>query len=82
MQILIDTIDGGPHQQGDLVLHVQDDNWEMEVRWAGFKHRIYFSRRELGRTQWKPHTIDVVGVPAIARAIAWNAWRKVTGDDA
>jgi hypothetical protein len=80
MQILIDTIDGGPHQQGDLILHVQGDNWEMEVRWTGIKHRIYFYRLDIARTDWRPHTIDVVGVPKIARAIASKAWREVTGD--
>ena len=82
MEILIDTLDCGPHQQGDLVLHVRDDQWEMEVRWAGLKHRIYFYQRDLDRTPWRPHTIDIVGVPEIARAIAWNAWRKVTEGDA
>lgn len=80
MQILIDKIDDGPHQHGDLVLYVRNDQWEMEVRWTGLKHRIFFYRRGPRRIDWRPHTIDVVGVPAIAEAIAWNAWRKVTED--
>jgi len=80
MQILIDAIDKAPHVPGDLVLHVRDEKWEMEVRWAGHKHRIYFYRLDLGRIAWKPHTIDVVEVSEVAKAVAWTAWRKITVD--
>jgi hypothetical protein len=80
MEVLRNTLDATPHHPGDLVLHIRGEAVELELRYVQPRYRIYIYRLDLGRTDWKPRTIEVADMPVLAGAAAWKVWAEVAGD--
>jgi len=79
--VIVNKFDAGPHADGELVLRVRDQRWEMEVQVRNGTYYVYaFRLNDEGKHHYTRLPADSGTTPAQARERARNWWKMIQGE--